>query len=135
MTEKTLSNLQILLVEDDRAHREFVANILENIGYEVMIAFNGKDALPLIKQHKFDIILMDLEMPEMNGIQAARKIRDLKKQEEIPNIPIIAITANHDAETEEMCLGAGMVGLIPKHIWKPKWESSIKEKLQEVLNK
>ncbi len=135
MTEKKLSNLHILLVEDDRAHREFVANILENIGYEVTIAFNGKDALPIITQNKFDIILMDLEMPEMNGIQASRKIRDLKKSGDIPDTPIIAITANHDEETEELCLGAGMVGLIPKHIWKPKWENSIKEKLQEVLNK
>ncbi len=134
MTNKELSDLRILLVEDDRAHREFVANILENIGYKVMIAFNGKDALPFVIEHKFDIILMDLEMPEMNGIAAARAIRELKRHGEIEDIPIIAITANHDEETEKKCIDAGMVGLIPKHIWKPKWEGSIKEKLQEVLD-
>ncbi len=134
MTEERFSNTHVLLVEDDRTHRDFIAQILENIGCKVIIAFNGSDALSFIKRHRYDVILMDVEMPEMDGIEAARAIREMKRRGDIADeVPIIAITANHDPETERACIDAGMVGLIPKHVWKPKWEPSIREKMLQWL--
>ena len=135
--EHFFSNTHILLVEDDRSHREFVANILEGIGCKVMIAFNGKDALSLIERNnKFDIILMDIEMPEMDGLEASRRIREMKRHGDMPDdTPIVAITSNSTEDIEKTCLDAGMAGMIPKHLWKPKWEPSIKEKLQEFIPK
>lgn len=116
---------EVLLVEDDRTHREFIANILEAIGCCVTIAYDGKDALSFVARHTYDLILMDVEMPQMNGLDSARRIRDMVRHGDIHDVPIIAITARREEEMEIACRDAGMVDFIPKDIWRPKWEPLI----------
>lgn len=120
---------RILLVEDDRTHREFISNILESAGCHVTIAYNGKDALARIMAMPYNMILMDVEMPEMNGLETARVLRDLMRHGEVEHAPIIAITARREPEMERLCREAGMVDFIPKDIWRPKWEPVIRDKL------
>ncbi len=124
----------ILLVEDDRSHREFVATILEGMCCKVSIAFNGEDAIEVLKKNTvFDVILLDINMPKMDGFEAARIIRDMKRHGDLPEIPVLAISGSQDQKTIDACLEVGMKGLIPKSLWKPKWEPNIKDKILEYL--
>lgn len=125
---------RVLLVEDDHTHREFISTILESCGCHVTIAYNGKDALARIMAMPYNMILMDVEMPEMNGLETARVLRDLMRHGEIEHAPIIAITARREPEMEKYCREAGMVDFIPKDIWRPKWEPLIREKLLHWVN-
>lgn len=124
----------ILLVEDDRVHREFVSRILERIGCEVTIAYDGKDALNMLREQSFDLILMDIEMPKMNGIEAAREIREMRRHRDIQPTPIIAISADPEPGMRKECLDVGMVDFIPKSIWRPEWEPNIRMKLSPWLD-
>ncbi|MBI1274334.1 MAG: response regulator [Alphaproteobacteria bacterium] len=133
MNEPAGGRAQILVVEDDRLHREFIAQILDNIGHSVTIAYDGSDALELAKQYDFDLILMDIEMPGIDGIETARRLRDMKRHREIAETPIIAISVEPDDARRAACLDAGMVDFIPKSIWKPKWEPDIREKIDAWL--
>lgn len=123
----------VLLVEDDRTHREFVSRILEKLGCDVSIAYDGKDALHMVMEQPFDLILMDIEMPKMNGIEAARRLRDMRRHHDIQPVPIIAISSDPEPQAREECLDAGMVDFIPKSIWRPEWEPKIKAKLDPWL--
>lgn len=133
MPVKRFNGARILLVEDDRVHREFVSRILGKFGCEVSVAYDGEDALRLVRTYPFHLILMDLEMPLMNGIEAARRLRDMKRHHDIGDIPIVAISATRDDIMKDACLEAGMVDFIPKSMWRPYWEPSIVEKLTHWL--
>lgn len=130
---KKFAGAQILLVEDDRVHREFVSRILGKFGCVVSVAYDGEDALRLVRVYPFHLILMDIEMPHMNGIEAARVLRDMKRHHDIPDVPIVAISATRDDMTKEACVEAGMVDFIPKSMWRPYWEPTIVEKLTHWL--
>ena len=80
----------ILCVDDELANRELLENILVASGYEVISAANGKDALLRIKTRKIDLVLLDVMMPELNGFEVCREIKESK---EFMNIPVIMITA------------------------------------------
>jgi CheY-like chemotaxis protein len=123
----------VLLVEDNRVHREVACAALEKYGFTVVQARDGEEALQRLKQERFSLVLMDVEMPWMNGIRAAEKMREMKRDGVIEDMPIIALTADHRAETHDLCLRAGMREVIPKHIWKPKWEHLIWDRLEEWL--
>lgn len=81
---------QVLIVEDDKLNMRLATHILTERGYEVTHAEHGKIALDMVSQHPPDIILMDIEMPVMNGVEAIRKFKASKKTQ---HIPIIAVTA------------------------------------------
>ena len=123
----------VLLVEDDRTHREFICGILESIGCQVTIAYDGKDALSFVARQSFDLILMDVEMPHMNGLDSARRIREMMRHGDVQQTPIIAITARHEEAMEKACRDVGMVDFIPKDIWRPKWEPMIIKTLTRWL--
>lgn len=123
----------ILLVEDNRVHREVACAALERFGCKVVQARDGEEALVRLTQQEFSLVLMDIEMPWMDGIKAAQMIRELKRKGTIHDIPIVALTADHSEETYEKCVDAGMLDVIPKHIWKPKWEHLIIDRLQKWL--
>ena len=103
--------------------------MLESMGYKVIIANNGKDAIQVVMRGKIDLILMDVSMPIMDGYQATRHIRELSG--DIYKIPIIAVTAHANKTIEERCYESGMNDYLNKPIVK----SSLEEKIQFHLSR
>ncbi|MBF0623206.1 MAG: PAS domain S-box protein [Magnetococcales bacterium] len=105
--------LRILLVEDLPNNQHLATTILEQAGHRVAIADNGLEAIAMAREQAFDVILMDLQLPELDGIEATRRIR---LATETPNArtPIIAVTARAMAGEEKRCLEAGMNGYLRK---------------------
>ncbi len=105
---------KLLLVEDNPISRKVEKKLLEEAGYNVDCVDNGLDAIEKIQNGKFDLVLMDIELKEMDGLEATKKIRDLS--EEYSKIPIIAVTAHSSMKDREKCLLAGMNDYISKPI-------------------
>ncbi len=108
-----LKNANILLVEDNAINQKIIILSLKNIVKNIDIANNGKDALDKFGTSKYDLILMDIQMPVINGIVATKKIRELEATSNTQT-PIIAITANALSGDKETCLAAGMNDYISK---------------------
>jgi signal transduction histidine kinase/ActR/RegA family two-component response regulator len=107
--------LHILLVEDNRVNQAVASRILAKLGHIFVIANNGLEAIEQLKQQAFDLVLMDVQMPEMDGIQATKVIREHEKSTH-DHIPIIAMTAYAMAGDRARCLAAGMDGYVAKPI-------------------
>jgi two-component system sensor histidine kinase/response regulator len=106
-------NARLLLVEDDPLNQEVALIVLEDIGWQVDIAENGKEAIDRVKSTAYDLILMDMQMPVMGGVEATRIIRQLPTG---GSIPILAMTANAFNEDREACLDAGMNDFVTKPV-------------------
>ena len=110
-------NLRILLVEDNPINQELVTELLQKFqGHETVIAENGQKAISILETQDFDLVLMDIQMPLMDGLQVTRIIRDSKSTVRNHTIPIIAMTAHAMKGDREKCLQAGMDGYISKPI-------------------
>jgi len=105
----------ILLAEDNAINRTFAVRLLEKAGHDVACAKNGEEVLSLMAKRKFDMILMDVSMPELDGYEATRRIRNAEKQTG-HHIPIIAMTAHALKEDRCRCLEAGMDEYISKPV-------------------
>ena len=103
---------RILLAEDSPANQLVAVTQLEQAGYQVVVAENGHEVLTLLEQACFDLILMDVRMPSMDGLEATRRIRE--GQSPYAAIPIIALTANARREDSQRCLAVGMNGFVGK---------------------
>jgi len=110
--KKVLSGLRVLLVEDNDINRLYAVSILKNWSCLVETAENGVVAVEKVKKELFDVVLMDVQMPVMDGFEATKNIRALAKSKN--QIPIIALTANATQKDTEKCLGAGMDECISK---------------------
>jgi two-component system, sensor histidine kinase and response regulator len=110
---QSIRGTRILLAEDNEINQQVAQEILEQAALVVEIANNGKEAVAKTKKNEYDVILMDIQMPEMNGYEATKEIRNLKS--EIRNIPIIAMTAHAMAGDREKSINAGM----NDHVTKP----------------
>ncbi|MGD0794229.1 MAG: PAS domain S-box protein [Dehalococcoidales bacterium] len=110
-----IPRLRILVAEDNITSQLIVKTKLEKVGHSVRIANNGLEAIRMVKEEVFDLILMDFEMPEMNGLEATRVIRKAE-QESGRHIPIIAMTAYAMKEDKEKCLEAGMDAYLSKPV-------------------
>jgi CheY-like chemotaxis protein len=105
-----LSGKQILLVEDNEMNRLIATTVLGRYGARVCEAVNGAEAISRLKEGCYDAILMDMQMPVMDGLEATRLIRrDIDKE-----VPIIALTANAIKGEDEHCIAAGMNAYVPK---------------------
>lgn len=108
-----LQDANVLIVDDNVINQKIIALFIQNRVRNVTLASNGREALQLFENNKFDIVLMDLQMPEMDGFTTTRKMREIESV--IGNqVPIIAVTANAYDGNEEQCLAAGMNGYICK---------------------
>ncbi len=107
--------LRILLAEDNAVNRKLAVSILERRGHEVAVASNGREAMDAYHRGPFDLILMDVQMPEMDGLETTRAIR-MEEEENGRHIPIVAMTAHAMKEDREECLRAGMDEFITKPI-------------------
>ncbi|WP_099468754.1 hybrid sensor histidine kinase/response regulator [Konateibacter massiliensis] len=112
---KPTKPVHILMVEDDKINQKVILKMLLKNGYEVDVASNGREALELFQIEKYDIILMDIQMPEMNGVEVTRKIKELEIGQ-AKQTPIIAITAYTLLGDRERFLSLGMDGYLPKPI-------------------
>ncbi|MGH9407539.1 MAG: response regulator [Terriglobia bacterium] len=107
--------LRILLAEDNAVNQRLAKRLLEKRGHSVSIAANGREALSALDQAHFDLILMDVQMPEMGGLEATAAIRESEKGSGA-HIPIIAMTARAMAGDREHCLAAGMDDYVSKPV-------------------
>jgi CheY-like chemotaxis protein len=107
--------LRILLAEDNLVNQRLAVRILEKQGHTVVVANNGKEALAILAQQPFDLVLMDLEMPELGGFATTARVREQEK-ETGGHLPIIALTAHALKGDRERCLAAGMDGYVAKPI-------------------
>ena len=101
---------RILLVEDDRVNQNVIALFCEHLGWDIEIAGDGISALEILKEKEKDIVLLDIQLPGMNGFEVAKSIRKKLGNE----VPIIAATAYADADTEKKCYAAGMDEFLTK---------------------
>ena len=109
-------SLNILLAEDNLIGQKLAVSLIQRMGHKVLIAQNGIQAIEAIEREKFDIILMDVQMPEMDGLEATQAIRERESLTGRPRIPIIAMTAYAMAGDRDRCLEAGMDGYVSKPI-------------------
>ncbi|MBF0590343.1 MAG: response regulator, partial [Magnetococcales bacterium] len=107
---------RVLLVEDSETNRHVGCGLLASLGITPQIAIHGAQALEMVRTHPFDLVLMDVQMPQMDGLDATRRIRTLEKAQGTPPIPIIAMTANVLPRDREACREAGMDDHLPKPV-------------------
>src|SRR5579872_3044812 len=108
--------LRVLLAEDNRVNQMLARRLLEQRGHTVAVANNGLEVLALLETAAFDVVLMDVQMPEMDGFEATRAIREKEQAGGSHHLPIIALTAHAMKGDEERCLAAGMDGYLAKPI-------------------
>ncbi len=123
--EEPFPSLRILVAEDNVVNQKVASALLERMGCHVYVANNGIEALDLLQRFTVDLIFMDMQMPEMNGIEATRELRN-SKHDHFRKVPIIALTANATAKDKAICFEAGMNDFLPKP-FKP-------EALREMLS-
>jgi len=122
---------QVLLVEDNVINQQVALGILQISGYSVTVVSNGREAVEAHAQGGFDLILMDCHMPEMDGYEATRAIRQREAAADAKRIPIIALTANAMARDREECLEAGM----DDHLSKPFNMLALQELLERWMTR
>jgi signal transduction histidine kinase/CheY-like chemotaxis protein len=116
--------LRVLVAEDNSVNQRLARQLLERLGHTVVVAGDGREALAALDRGAFDVVLMDVQMPEMDGLEAARQIRQ-RERATGRHLPIIALTAHALTGDRERCLAAGMDDYVPKPIQF--------ERLQEAL--
>jgi len=123
---------KILLVDDDAINRKVALGLLEPLQMQIDTAVNGKNALSMIQENKYDLVFMDHMMPVMDGVEATRRLRKMKG-EYYQNLPVIALSADAMKESQQMFLEAGMNGFVPKPIQIKQICRVIREQLREEL--
>jgi len=107
---------RLMLVEDNEVNQLVTRGMLSKLGYQVKTVSNGETALALVDQEGFDLILMDCMMPEMDGFEVTRRLRDREKQNDGTRTPVVAITANTAEGVQARCLAAGMDDFLAKPV-------------------
>jgi CheY-like chemotaxis protein/HPt (histidine-containing phosphotransfer) domain-containing protein len=107
--------LRVLVAEDNSVNQKLASAILRRAGHIAVVVANGRDAVAAISRERFDVVLMDVQMPVMGGFEATRLIRDLETGSD-RRTPIIAVTARAMKGDREACLEAGMDAFVPKPI-------------------
>src|SRR5262249_23248864 len=111
--QETHRPLRILLAEDNVVNQRLAARLMEKRGHTVVIVSTGREALVALSQEPFDLVLMDVQMPDMDGLEATTAIREWEQETGI-HVPIIAMTAHAMQGDTERCLAAGMDGYVSK---------------------
>ena len=113
--DKTSKHLNVLLAEDNLLNQKIAKKMIEKQGHSVVVAANGKEALNCCFAESFDIILMDVQMPEMDGYEATRLIRE-REGETGAHVLIVALTGHTSEEDLNRCMEAGMDDCLSKPI-------------------
>jgi signal transduction histidine kinase/ligand-binding sensor domain-containing protein/DNA-binding response OmpR family regulator len=121
--------LRVLLAEDNRTNQKVATIMLERLGHEVVVASNGVETVDALKEGAYDMVLMDVQMPEMDGIEATRRIRAGLSGEANTRIPIVAMTAHAMKGDRERCLESGMNAYLAKPIRPAELRDAIEQLL------
>jgi CheY-like chemotaxis protein len=108
-------NLKVLVAEDKTVNQRLIKRLLDKFGIEATIAGSGEEAVQAAAADKFDVILMDIQMPKVDGFEAARRIREAEGRSGF-HTPIIATTGHSNKGYEERCRKEGMEAFVPKPI-------------------
>ncbi|HOX44902.1 MAG TPA: ATP-binding protein [Myxococcota bacterium] len=119
----------VLVVEDNPVNQMVAVKMLERLGFDTRLASNGTDALDLLRREHFDLVFMDVQMPQMDGHEAARAVRDPAQGALDPQVPIIALTAHAMSGDRERCLAAGMNDYVAKPIEPRQLEAAVRRQL------
>jgi CheY-like chemotaxis protein len=112
-TVNGFDGVRLLLVDDEPVNRAVATEFLERQGFHVDVAEDGLEALSMLGMHEYRLVLMDMQMPRLDGIESTRQLRRQRRHDQLP---IIAMTANAFAEDKKRCLDAGMNDFISKPI-------------------
>ena len=107
---------RILLVEDNAVNHRLAILQLKKLGYVASSAYNGREAVDALEKDRYDLVLMDCQMPEMDGFAATVAIRHNERRKTSRHVPIVAMTANARPQDREACLAAGMDGYVAKPV-------------------
>jgi CheY-like chemotaxis protein len=113
---KAVRPLRVLLAEDNPVNRALATRLLEKRGHTVVTVENGREAVAAVEKQSFDLAVIDIQMPVMDGLQAVGLIRRLEEETGRPHLPAIALTAHAMSGDRDRCLAAGMDGYLPKPI-------------------
>ncbi|MGD8174338.1 response regulator [Marinimicrobium sp. ARAG 43.8] len=125
------SSRRVLLVEDQRVSQMVISGMLKKLGCQVQVASNGKEALSALEKEKFDLVLMDCDMPELDGPAATERLRASEKDEGAARLPIVAMTSDTSEEEQARCLAAG----VNDHLSKPVRYEALQAHLDQWLGK
>jgi CheY-like chemotaxis protein len=125
--------LRILLAEDSLFNQKLAVALLEKRGHSVTVAQHGREALAAVEQNAFDLVLMDVQMPEMDGLEATRAIREWEK-DRAHRLPIVAMTAHAMKGDRERCLEAGMDAYVAKPVRAKDLFETIDELMRSTQN-
>lgn len=123
---------KILIVEDERVNQLAIEKFTEKMGHLPACAFNGKEALDKLEADEFDMVLMDIQMPVMNGMEAIKRIRKMENAATAADVPVIALTAHAMSGDKETFLEAGANGYLAKPISLPELEKAFSEFFQQT---
>jgi CheY-like chemotaxis protein len=124
----------VLLAEDNAVNRQMVLELLQTRGHSVTLATNGHEVLSALESESFDVILMDIQMPKMDGFETATAIR-MREQGSGARIPIIALTGMSAQSDHQRCLAAGMDSYLGKPIRSRDLFAAVEEGLQKGCSK
>jgi signal transduction histidine kinase/CheY-like chemotaxis protein/HPt (histidine-containing phosphotransfer) domain-containing protein len=124
------AHARVLLAEDNTVNQQVLTLLLEKAGYHVEVASNGREALAALEREPFDLVLMDVQMPEMDGLRATRLIRQREKAFG-GHVPVVAVTANAVQGERQRCLAAGMDDYLSKPVRGAELFAAIKRLLGE----
>jgi CheY-like chemotaxis protein len=110
------STLNILLAEDNPVNQKVALRVLKHLGYQADVVNNGREVIAAIESKSYDLILMDIQMPEMSGLEATEYIREREIASQLAPVAIVAITANASHDDQFTCSDAGMNDYISKPI-------------------
>ena len=121
------TGMHVLVAEDNKINQKLMVNILRNLEVEVSLANNGKEAVELFKEHEYDVVFMDIEMPVMPGIEASQEIMSYEKKRQLNHTPIVALTANTHKSDKDYYLEMGMDRYLGKPIQTEELKSILRE--------
>jgi CheY-like chemotaxis protein len=116
---------RVLVADDNQVNQMLVTRLLRGMGAKIHSVGNGIEALQALRETDFDVVLMDCQMPEMDGYEATRLLRRPETQCKNPHIPVIALTANALATDRARCLGAGMTDYLSKPLDRARLEHAL----------
>lgn len=125
-------NKRILIVEDNKANQLVIRGLLKKFDFRIQVVSNGQEAIEAVQAQTFDLVLMDVQMPVMDGIEAAQRIRDGRANALNPEIPIIAITAHARKEDRDSCINSGMNDYVTKPVNRETLFTAIKKQLKDI---